>query len=183
MQLTDDKIELLYVSAPLHDVGKVGVRDSILLKPGKLTEVEFEEMKKHTTIGAASLRGAAAKLGNNSFLHLAQEIAFTHHEKWDGTGYPRGLSGMAIPLSGRLMAAADIYDALVTRRVYKPPFPEAKAVDIITKMRGTHLDPAVVDAFLDLREVFRGIATEFADSDEDREAVAKPPQDGEAGVA
>ena len=170
--LNDELVELLFLSAPLHDVGKVGVPDNILLKPGKLTDDEFETMKLHTVYGARSLRSAAKKLGNSSFLTLAGEIACTHHEKWDGSGYPHGLAAHDIPLSGRLMAVADIYDALVTRRIYKPPFPEARAVGIIHKMRGHHLDPGLVDAFLDLREDFRGVANNFADSEEDRQAVA-----------
>lgn len=173
-QLPEDVIELLYQSAPLHDVGKVGVPDAILLKPGRLTDEEMTEMRKHTLYGEAALRGAQAKLGHNSFLRLAREIASTHHEKWDGTGYPRGLTGNLIPLSGRLMALADIYDALVSRRVYKPPFSQKKTLKIMTECRGVFFDPAIADCFWDIRDEFRRIALEFADFDEERQELAKP---------
>lgn len=170
--LNDKTIDLLFLSAPLHDVGKVGVPDNILLKPGKLTKNEFGEMRMHTVYGAKAMQIAEERLGNNSFLNLAGEIACTHHEKWDGSGYPSGLSGEDIPISGRLMAVADVYDALVTRRVYKPPFDEAEAVRIITGLRGSHMDPNVVDAFLELREGFRATAVEYADSEEELAAVS-----------
>ena len=172
-QLTPAVIDLLHKSAPLHDVGKVGVPDSILLKPGKLTDEEFEEMKKHTVYGRDALAGAEEMLGSNSFLHLAREIAYTHQEKWDGSGYPQGLKGEAIPLSGRLMAVADVYDALISRRVYKPPFTHGKAVSIMSEGRGTHFDPDLIDAFMQIQEQFRQIALEFADFDEEREALNK----------
>ncbi len=129
--LDNDTIDLLYLSAPLHDIGKVGVPDSILLKPGKLTPKEFDEMKKHTIYGRDALKVAEDKLGGNSFLHYAREIAYGHHEHWDGAGYPLGLAGADIPLSARLMAPADVYDALISRRVYKPPFPHSKSIAII----------------------------------------------------
>ena len=164
-------IELLYLSAPLHDMGKVGVRDHILLKPGRLEEAEFAEMKKHTLIGEEALRITEQKLGKSTFLRHAREIAGSHQEKWDGSGYPRGMKGDAIPVSGRLMALADVYDALISKRVYKPPFPHAKAVQIIREGRGTHFDPDVVDAFLALEDTFRNIALTFADCDEEREAL------------
>ncbi|AFQ45406.1 HD-GYP domain-containing protein [Desulfosporosinus meridiei] len=146
--LTNDYIELLYQSAPLHDIGKVGVRDSILLKPGRLTEEEFEEMKKHTIYGGESLMVGIKELGEDSFLTLAKEIALTHHEKWDGSGYPRGLAGVEIPISGRLMAVSDVYDALISKRVYKNAFTHDEAREIILESRGTHFDPDIVDAFL-----------------------------------
>lgn len=145
--LTNDYIELLYQSAPLHDIGKVGVRDSILLKPGRLTEEEFEEMKKHTIYGGESLMVGIKELGEDSFLTLAKEIALTHHEKWDGSGYPRGLAGVEIPISGRLMAVSDVYDALISKRVYKNAFTHDEAREIILESRGTHFDPDIVDAF------------------------------------
>ena len=148
-ELDDDTIDLLYQSAPLHDVGKVGVPDSILLKPGRLSD-EFEEMKMHAVYGHEALRITEQKLGQSHFLRYAREIAYTHQEKWDGSGYPQGLEGEKIPLSGRLMALADVYDALISKRVYKPPFPHEKAVAIICDGRGTHFDPDVVDAFLEL---------------------------------
>ena len=161
--LTDEYIELLYKSAPLHDIGKVGVRDSILLKPGKLTEEEFEEMKKHTTYGGESLMVGIKELGEESFLTLAKEIALTHHEKWDGSGYPRGLSKEEIPISGRLMALSDVYDALISKRVYKGAFTHDEAKNIILESKGTHFDPDIVDAFIkreakfiEIMERFRG---------------------------
>ena len=136
-ELHDETIALLYQSAPLHDVGKVGVPDTILLKAGRLTDDEFEEMKKHTVHGHDALRISEKKLGKNTFLRYAREIAFTHQEKWDGTGYPSGLQGDDIPISGRLMALADVYDALISKRVYKPPLPHAKAVEIIVTGKGS----------------------------------------------
>ena len=167
----DDTIELLYLSAPLHDVGKVGVRDDVLLKAGRLTDEEFEEMKKHTNYGEEALRITEQKLGGDTFLHLAREIAYTHQEKWDGSGYPRGLKGDEIPISGRLMALADVYDALISKRVYKPPFPHEKAVGIIVEGKGSHFDPDIVDAFAELEDTFRNIALTFADYDEERQML------------
>ncbi|MBF0530335.1 MAG: two-component system response regulator, partial [Deltaproteobacteria bacterium] len=146
--LDDDPIDILFKSAPLHDIGKVGVPDHILLKPGKLTDEEFEQMKMHTIYGRNALFSAEKRLGNNSFLRVAREIAYTHQEKWNGTGYPEGLKGSEIPIPGRLMALADVYDALISKRTYKPPFPHEKAVSIIAEGRGSHFDPDVVDAFL-----------------------------------
>ncbi|MBI5580776.1 MAG: response regulator [Deltaproteobacteria bacterium] len=169
--LDEQTIELLYLSAPLHDMGKVGVRDHILLKPGRLDDAEFEQMKKHTLFGEEALRLTEQKLGKSTFLRHAREIAGSHQEKWDGSGYPRALKGEAIPVSGRLMALADVYDALISKRVYKLPFPHARAVQIIQEGRGTHFDPDVVDAFLALEDTFRNIALTFADCDEEREAL------------
>ena len=176
-ELTDEAIDLLYLSAPLHDVGKVGVRDEILLKPGKLTDEEFEQMKQHTTVGNDTLGAIERKLGVSTFLHFAREIAYTHQEKWDGSGYPQGLKSEEIPVSGRLMALADVYDALISKRVYKPPMSHADAVDIIKKGRGSHFDPDIVDAFLDIENTFRNIALAYADYDEEREALG-----GKAGI-
>jgi putative two-component system response regulator len=164
-------IDLLYLSAPLHDVGKVGVRDNILLKAGRLDDAEFAEMKKHTLLGEEALRKTEQKMGKSTFLRLAREIAGSHQEKWDGSGYPRGLKGEAIPVSGRLMALADVYDALISKRAYKASMPHEKAVAIIREGRGTHFDPDVVDAFLALEGTFRNIALTFADSDGEREAL------------
>ena len=166
-------LDLLFKSAPLHDVGKVGVPDAILLKPGKLTDEEFEEMKKHTTYGRDALLGAENMLGTNSFLALAKEIAYTHHEKWDGTGYPGKLKGENIPLSGRIMAIADVYDALISKRVYKPPFGHQKAVAIIHEGRGSQFDPALVDGFMKIQDQFREIALEFADFEEEKESLRR----------
>ncbi len=162
--LTPETIELLYKSAPLHDVGKVGVPDAILLKPGRHTPEEFEIMKMHAVYGRDSLKSAESMLGSNSFLRLAQEIAYTHHEKWDGSGYPQGLSGRDIPLSGRLMALADVYDALISKRVYKPAFPHEKAKGIILEGRGTHFDPEILDTFLAVEDEFLHIAWEYGDA-------------------
>ena len=171
---TDEIIDLLYKSAPLHDIGKVGVRDDILLKPGPLTDAEFAVMRRHTVYGRDAIQAAAKNLGDNSFLRLAQEIAYTHQERWDGSGYPQGLAGEAIPIPGRLMAIADVYDALISRRVYKAPFTHAQAVAVIRDGRGSHFDPAMVDAFLDVQETFRQIALKFTESDEERQALEHP---------
>ena len=163
-ELDDENIDLLGKSAPLHDIGKVGVSDRILLKPGKLTPPEFEEMKKHTVYGRDALQSAEGKLGRISFLRFAWEIAYTHHERWDGSGYPRGLGGEAIPVSGRLMALADAYDAMTSKRIYKPPVSHDSAVGIILEERGKHFDPDVVDAFLELEHKFREISRKHADA-------------------
>ncbi len=163
MFLDDETIDLLCKSAPLHDIGKVGVSDRILLKPGKLTEQEFEEMKQHTIYGRDTILAAERKLGNTSFLRVAREIAYTHHERWDGSGYPEGLKGEQIPVPGRLMALADTYDALTSKRVYKSQIPHEKAVEIIIEEKGSHFDPEVVDAFLEVKENFRQIALKYAD--------------------
>ncbi|MCP4757196.1 MAG: two-component system response regulator [Proteobacteria bacterium] len=167
-QLNDDMIDNLFKTAPLHDIGKVGVPDHILLKPGKLTVEEFEEMKKHTIYGKAALNSSGVSLGSNSFLTSAEKITMTHHEKWDGSGYPNGLKEDGISLSGRLMALADVYDALISRRVYKPPFPHKKAVEIIANGKGSHFDPDLVEAFLAVEEEFRQIGIKFTDSEEER---------------
>ncbi len=161
--LTESNIDLLFKSAPLHDIGKVGVRDSILLKPGKLTNEEFEEMKRHTEYGKAAIAEGEKILGTNSFLGFAGEIAYTHHEKWDGSGYPRGLGGEDIPLSGRLMALADVYDALISKRVYKEAFSHEKTKEIIIQGREKHFDPSVVDAFIGIEQTFIDIAANFSD--------------------
>lgn len=162
--LTTDYIELLYKSAPLHDIGKVGVKDSILLKPGKLTELEFEEMKMHTIYGGNSLEVGIKELGEASYLTLAKEIALTHHEKWNGSGYPRGLAGNEIPISGRLMALSDVYDALISKRVYKGTFTHEEAKHIILEGRGVHFDPDIVAAFLKREAAFIEIMENFKDT-------------------
>jgi putative two-component system response regulator len=165
---TDRVIDLLFKSAPLHDIGKVGIPDKILLKPGKLTPEEFEVMKTHTTLGRDAIEQAERQLGTPvEFLKLAKEIAYAHQEKWDGSGYPEGLSGDGIPVSARLMAVADVYDALISRRVYKPAFTHERAVELIAEGRGKHFDPDITDAFMEIREEFRTIAKKFADSDGD----------------
>ncbi len=165
-ELTDKYIELVYKSAPLHDIGKVGVPDRILLKPGALTPDEFEEMKKHTTYGRDTILEAERSMAEpQSFLEVAREIAFSHHEKWDGSGYPQRLKGVEIPLCARLMALADVYDALISKRVYKAPMPHDEAVAIIMKGRGQHFDPEVLDAFLEVQEKFAAIAAQFKEEE------------------
>jgi putative two-component system response regulator len=169
--LNDATIDLLYKSAPLHDIGKVGVPDKILMSTNKLTPEEWEEMKRHTIYGRDALIGVEAQFGENSFLKIAGEIVYTHHERWDGTGYPVGLKGTDIPISGRLMALADVYDALISKRVYKDPIPHSAAVEIIISEKGKYFDPDIVDAFLDNHVEFRQIALRFADFDEERSVL------------
>ncbi len=161
--LNDEIIEMLYKTSPLHDIGKVGVPDQILLKPGKLTPDEWVEMKKHTIYGHEALLRAEQELGTTDFLQMAREIAYTHHERWDGSGYPRGLKGDEIPVSGRLMAVADVYDALISRRVYKKPCPHKEAVETIRQASGSHFDPDVAEQFIALQKEFHRIATEHSD--------------------
>ncbi len=166
--LNDKIIQLLFKSAPLHDIGKVGIPDRILLKPGKLDPDEFEVMKTHTTLGYEAIAHAEKALGTNvAFLTMAKEIALSHQEKWDGSGYPQGLAGDAIPVCARLMAVADVYDALVSRRPYKEPMPHAEAVRIIDRGRGSHFDPDIVDAFLLSQDQFAAIAHRFEDNESD----------------
>jgi putative two-component system response regulator len=166
--LDERTIDLLFKSAPLHDIGKVGIPDRILLKPGPLTPEEFELMKQHTTLGREAIISAERQLGLEvEFLKYAKEIAYSHQEKWDGSGYPEGLKGEAIPVSARLMALADVYDALISRRVYKEPMGHEHAVAIIQQDSGSHFDPEIVEAFLAIEAEFRAIAARFADSDDD----------------
>lgn len=163
--LTPENITSLYKSAPLHDIGKVGIEDSILLKPGKLTYEEFEQMKLHTTYGRDAIAAAEKSMDiADNFLTFAKEIAYSHQEKWDGSGYPEALAGEDIPLSARLMAVADVYDALISKRVYKPAFSHEKAVNIITEGRGNHFEPLLVDCFLTIADEFNQIAKDFADA-------------------
>ncbi|MEN8177994.1 MAG: two-component system response regulator [Pseudomonadota bacterium] len=164
VQLDKKTIDLLFKSAPLHDIGKVGVPDRILLKPGKLNEIEWREMKKHTLYGYEALLRAEEEQGSTTFLKVAREIVVSHHERWDGQGYPSGLKGEEIPVSGRLMALADVYDALITRRVYKAPYKHKDAAAYILEQRGAQFDPVVVDAFEALQEEFQSIARRFPDS-------------------
>ncbi len=142
MGLSDSDVENILYAAPMHDVGKIGIPDHILLKPGKLDAEEWKIMKQHTAIGAEILRGADAE-----FIRLAEVIALTHHEKWDGSGYPQGLRGTGIPLVGRIVAIADVFDALTSARPYKEAISVKKSLEIIKQSRGSHLDPDVVDAF------------------------------------
>ncbi|OQX32688.1 MAG: hypothetical protein B0D96_00075 [Candidatus Sedimenticola endophacoides] len=166
-QLDEATIERLFKTAPLHDIGKVGVPDAILQKPGKLSSEEFEVMKHHPRLGREAMREASEMMlasgCGDDFFHCAGEIAGTHHEKWDGSGYPDGLSGGQIPLPGRLMAVADVYDALISTRAYKSAMDWDQVRDHIVGGRGSHFDPDCVDAFLDAEEEFRAIAERYRD--------------------
>lgn len=166
--LTVSHIGLLFKAASLHDIGKVCIPDRILLKPGRLTVEEFEIMKTHTTLGRTAIAHAEAVAGGDvPLLRIASEVTESHHEKWDGSGYPQGLVGDAIPVSARLVALADVYDALISRKVYKEPMSHAQAVDVIAQVRGKHFDPDVVDAFWELEQQFHAIAVSYSDSGED----------------
>jgi adenylate cyclase len=169
--LTNEVIELLFKAAPLHDIGKIGVRDHILLKPGRLGDDEFEIMKSHPEIGAEIIKSVAGQIGWNPFMQFAYEISLYHQEKWDGSGYPKGLAGETIPLSARLMALADVYDALISKRVYKPAFSHNKAISIIREGKDKHFDPVIVEAFEAIHEQCRDIALLFLDTDEQRETL------------
>lgn len=161
-----DYVEDLSLAAILHDIGKNAVPEAILAKPGKLTTEEFDLMKTHTSIAGEIFKKANQffidRYGKDSYLALARDIANFHHERWDGKGYPQGLSGQAIPLSARIVAIADVYDALTSKRPYKEPWPHSDAVKEIVKGSGTHFDPAVVDAFLANEEIFKNIRNELA---------------------
>jgi putative two-component system response regulator len=171
--LTENVIDMLFRCTPLHDIGKVGIPDRILHKPGKYEPHEFEIMKTHPALGRDALLQAQDVAGETiEFLEIAQHIVYSHHEKWDGSGYPQGLAGQAIPIPARLMAVADVYDALISRRVYKPGMSHAKATGIIVEGMGKHFDPDVVDAFLDLNQEFQEIATRYADSEQELQIKA-----------
>ena len=163
--LTDGYIDLLARSAPLHDIGKVGIPDSILLKPGKLTAEEWEVMKTHAKLGSDAIEGAEHDIQKSlAFLSVAKEIAHWHHEKWDGSGYPDGLAGDAIPIAARLMAIADVFDAVISQRVYKAAMSNEEAREIITAGSGKHFDPDVADAFLEGFDDFVAIAERYRDA-------------------
>lgn len=153
-----EHVSLLWQAAILHDIGKVGVPDSILLKPGRLTSEEFEIVKRHTVIGSDVLMAAAKILGEAPFIAYAQQIIEFHHEKWDGSGYPHGLEGEEIPFIARVMTVADVYDALVTERPYKKPVSHEEAVAVISEGAGKHFDPRLVDAFLACADEFKCIS-------------------------
>jgi len=153
-QIDGEYVELIYLTSPLHDIGKVGIPDNILLKPGRLTDQEFGIMQQHTVIGGETLDAAARLHPEGGFLWMARDIAWSHHEKFDGSGYPRHLSGSEIPLCGRIVALADVYDALTTQRVYKPPFSHERARQILIEGAGKHFDPHLVRAFLENEERF-----------------------------
>ena len=157
-ELTNENIALLHRAAPLHDIGKVGVPEAILLKPGKLSDSEIAQMQQHTVIGRDAIAALEQLAGPSQFLRYAREIAWSHQEKWDGSGYPQGLRGAAIALSARLMAVADVYDALICERSYRPAFTHETAVELIRQGRGEHFDPDVVDAMLAVEEQFKAIA-------------------------
>ncbi len=162
--LTPEQIDRIAKASPLHDIGKIAIPDHILLKPGRHTPEEFAIMQTHSVKGESMLLRSLHEMGgDNAMLRFACQIARSHHERWDGGGYPDGLAGEAIPLAARLMAVADVYDALRSRRPYKKAFDHAEAVDIIVQGKGSHFDPLLVEAFLALQGVFSEIATKLAD--------------------
>ena len=161
--INEDYVETIYAASPLHDIGKVGVPDMVLLKPGKLDADEWELMKTHSTIGSYTLKEVYALHPQNHFVRMGIEIAHSHHEKWDGSGYPEGLAGDKIPLCARILALADVYDALRSMRVYKPPFSHEKAHGIIMESAGSHFDPLVVKAYLASQDEFVRIREQFED--------------------
>lgn len=165
-ELTTQNIQLIFKSAPLHDIGKVAIPDRILHKPGRLDADEWVVMQRHAEFGAAAIAAAQGSVGgdNTSFLEYARQIALTHHERWDGSGYPQHLTGDAIPLAGRLMAVADVYDALISRRVYKQAFSHEDAVVLMRGEKGRHFDPDILECMLSIAPRFEDIASSFADT-------------------
>jgi len=162
--ITAEFVELVYRASPLHDIGKVAIPDSILRKPGRLTPEEFTVMKTHTERGASTLRQVAQEYPGNQLVSIGIDIAEGHHEKWDGSGYPQGKSGLAIPLSARIVALADVYDALTSRRPYKEAYTTDETRRLIVEGRGTHFDPAIVDAFIAVESEFLRVARSLGDS-------------------
>jgi HD-GYP domain-containing protein (c-di-GMP phosphodiesterase class II) len=162
-QVTPSFVKLIGISSALHDIGKVGIRDAILLKPGKLERQERPLMELHVEIGSKCIREIELRLGSSNFLQMAREIAHSHHERWDGSGYPKGLSGKEIPLSARIVAIADVYDALSTQRIYRDAIPHEKCVDMIRQGAGRQFDPVLVEIFLKLESEFRDIAQSYRD--------------------
>ena len=169
--ITPEYIDDIYQSSILHDIGKVGIPDAILLKPDKLTDEEFDVIKRHTNLGGDAITAIESQIEGQSFLALGKEIAYNHHEKWDGSGYPRGLTGEGIPLSARIIALADVYDALTTKRFYKDAYSHKRSRQIILDLKGTHFDPEVVDVFLALEDEFNRIRLENL---EDETELIKP---------
>lgn len=165
--MTDDFIQELFQTAPLHDIGKVGIPDNILLKPGKLDNNEFEIMKKHTLYGVDALSHELHSSNMPAFIKTAIAVAGTHHERFDGKGYPYGYSGLDIPLPGRLMAIVDVYDALTSKRVYKPAFTHEYAMDLIIRERGKHFDPTIVDAFVAIQDKIHAISEVYKQNTEE----------------
>jgi putative two-component system response regulator len=160
--ITPAFLRMIGISSALHDIGKVGVEDHILLKPGRLDPDERLRMQIHAVLGGECIKEIESQLGGSNFLQMAREIAFHHHERWDGQGYPAGLAGEAIPLSARIVAIADVYDALSVRRVYKPALEHEECVDIIRAEAGRHFDPSMVQVFLAIQADFQEIAQQFA---------------------
>ena len=156
-----DFVQMMYLTSPLHDIGKVGICDNVLLKPGRLDPDEFEIMKHHAAIGGQTLDTAAQAHPEAHFLRMARDIAWTHHERFDGSGYPKGLAGTDIPLCGRVAALADVYDALTTKRIYKPAYSHEVARSIILDGQGSHLDPEIVEAFLRRETEFLDVYRRF----------------------
>lgn len=165
-QINYEFIKLIYLTSPLHDIGKVGIPDRILLKPGRLNDQEFEAMKLHTVVGAETLGALARQFPDASFLKMAHEIAMSHHERWDGTGYPHKLKGEDIPLAARIVAIADVYDALISKRVYKSAFSHTVARDMIVEEAGNHFDPKLVEIFAQYETDFEEIRVRFSEESE-----------------
>jgi len=155
---SQQEADTIRVAAPMHDIGKIGIPDGILMKNGRLTPAEFEVVKQHCEIGAGMMRGSSIV-----FLNMAEEIALSHHEKWDGSGYPQGLVGDEIPLAAHMVAIADVYDSLTCARAYRAPFSEPDALNILRDGRGTHFDPEIFDVFMDVLPAFRHIKQQIAD--------------------
>lgn len=176
-------VQTIYLTSPLHDIGKVGIPDSVLLKPSRLSNREFEIMKTHAAIGAETLAAAARGHPEAEFLRMARDIALTHHERFDGSGYPGGLAGEKIPLCGRIVALADVYDALTTKRVYKTAFSHDIARSIILEERGVHFDPDIVESFLENEEEFIAIQQQFADAGSGRPPELAGPAETLVGAA
>jgi putative two-component system response regulator len=169
-----DFIELLYLTSPLHDIGKISIPDEILLKAGPLTEAEFNIMKQHSVAGSMTLQSAIYAYPEAKYLYMARDIARSHHERYDGSGYPDGLAGEAIPLCGRIVALADVYDALTTKHVYRPAFSHAKAHQIICEGIGTQFDPDVGQAYLAEESRFVEVHNRFAVREEREARVLRP---------
>ena len=165
-------VESIYLTSPLHDIGKVGIPDSVLRKPGRFTDAEYEIMKRHAVIGAETLDSARAQYPEAGYLEMARDIALTHHERYDGKGYPNGLIGDQIPLCGRIVALADVYDAITSKRVYKDALPHEHARDLIVEERGRHFDPDIVDAFLENEAMFIAIQQAFREAEPIEESAS-----------
>ena len=160
-EVDDGYVRMMYQTSPLHDIGKVAIPDCVLLKPGRLSDREFEIMKAHTILGAQTLDAALREHPEAKFLKMARDIAATHHERWDGSGYPAKIKGTQIPLCGRIVSVADVYDALTTKRVYKGAFAHEVARAMILEERGSHFDPDVIDAFLSCEQQFIDVRDRF----------------------